>query len=1073
MSLVGTFSGRGPGLLRRLPAFAVALMIGAPWAYAESGRWERLSAPLFHPLGGESQLPAGRVPAIAQDESGFLWLVTTGGLMRWDGFSFSRFEADYPDIDNDVRVLRSGPDGRLWIGTGRGLYRFNPATEEVQPMLKTHETAVAVLSIDFADRGSDLRVWLGTERGVFELEPSSGKSVAYLRDELAADPTLRTFSVLVDAQGRVWAGTSKGLYRRDAEGDGFHRRSLTPLSPETRISGLLQVSDGSVWVATARRGLVVFRPDDRVDPLPIDDFAGEWIFSLAELQPGVVWLGTYGRGIAIVTDGGVRRVRHHPLLPHGLPHDEVWSLHHDGSGRMWVGTSRGAVVHDANIRNVRNIFGGIGPRGYLRHQEITSLLETQSGELFVGLGENGVDILHPAKGKVGQIDTDPARPAAALPSGSIEALAQLPNGDVIVGSNWGTYRFRNGELARLKTNGRGDVFTGSILYHNQLLWAGGTDGLWQFGPIPELSAALPVLGSTTEAFTDPRISTLVASRDGGVIVGTWNGIYWIDGDGVVSSRIPASGDASLPLDNGYITGIVEDASGRTWFGTSGAGVYVRESVGPLRRLTRQDGLTSDLIAGLQRDSSGRIWISTGGGLSLVEPDSLTVTSLGPADGVVAAPYIRQASLRTRTGEILFGGDGGLTIIDANQWDIDPPAAQLRISAVRVAGKRVPGHHQNTNGVPIVIPADGNELAVDLAGSDLLAAPQLRFRTRLNGLDGEWKVLPRGERRVSFDRLPPGEYRLEAEVSDRYGRWIGGRRELALSVLPLWHQTAWARTIFLIMAVLTMAAVMRWRTATLRQRQRQLETLVAQRTRELEEKSRALEQASLTDPLTGMHNRRFLEQQLPAELAMSERGYFGALGQIVDGADLVFFLVDLDDFKVVNDRYGHAVGDAVLIQMRERLEAEFRKSDYLVRWGGEEFLAVARRSSRAYASRVADRLVRRVQSLAFTGGNALRLELTCSVGYCALPLYVQSGEAMSWPDYVRIADHALYAAKRAGRNAWVGVTAGRALESSDDFRSVLVEPHRAVEDGLVVLESSVGERAANAAWSSVHAERIEA
>jgi diguanylate cyclase (GGDEF)-like protein len=148
------------------------------------------------------------------------------------------------------------------------------------------------------------------------------------------------------------------------------------------------------------------------------------------------------------------------------------------------------------------------------------------------------------------------------------------------------------------------------------------------------------------------------------------------------------------------------------------------------------------------------------------------------------------------------------------------------------------------------------------------------------------------------------------------------------------------------------------------RQSELKRLVRERTAELEtlavalqRESAALEEASLTDPLTGLRNRRFLTQHIEADAALAVREYeshfhYGA--KLRDEAGLIFFLFDIDEFKQVNDRYGHAAGDAVIRQMSARLIAIFRDTDYLVRWGGEEFLVVARATPRSHAADLAER-----------------------------------------------------------------------------------------------------------------------
>ena len=118
----------------------------------------------------------------------------------------------------------------------------------------------------------------------------------------------------------------------------------------------------------------------------------------------------------------------------------------------------------------------------------------------------------------------------------------------------------------------------------------------------------------------------------------------------------------------------------------------------------------------------------------------------------------------------------------------------------------------------------------------------------------------------------------------------------------------------------------------------LEDQVQARTRELHAANARLEKASQTDPLTGLRNRRYLANQIPADLAYydRERKRSGDYDQV-----LVFALVDLDFFKRVNDQHGHRAGDQVLLQVAQVLGSLARSSDYLARWGGEEFLLVFR------------------------------------------------------------------------------------------------------------------------------------
>jgi diguanylate cyclase (GGDEF)-like protein len=192
---------------------------------------------------------------------------------------------------------------------------------------------------------------------------------------------------------------------------------------------------------------------------------------------------------------------------------------------------------------------------------------------------------------------------------------------------------------------------------------------------------------------------------------------------------------------------------------------------------------------------------------------------------------------------------------------------------------------------------------------------------------------------------------------------------------------------------------------------------------------ALEENSLTDPLTGLRNRRFLMANLDQDVALHLRRHEDAQvnGAAVNGAaaaesDMLFFLVDIDHFKQINDRHGHAGGDAVLVQMKGRLQRVFRDSDYLVRWGGEEFLAIARATQRSHAETLAERIRCSMADEPFRLDDGKDLPVTCSIGFAVLPFFPDQARLVHWAEIVDMADIGLYIAKRAGRNGWAGLIA---------------------------------------------------
>jgi diguanylate cyclase (GGDEF)-like protein len=247
-------------------------------------------------------------------------------------------------------------------------------------------------------------------------------------------------------------------------------------------------------------------------------------------------------------------------------------------------------------------------------------------------------------------------------------------------------------------------------------------------------------------------------------------------------------------------------------------------------------------------------------------------------------------------------------------------------------------------------------------------------------------------------------------------------------------------------------------ATVREMQAELE----QKNVELERAHQEQREASLTDPLTGLRNRRFLLQHVEVEAALAVRHHSG---RAADGEcpirDIVFFLIDLDHFKQVNDQYGHAAGDQVLVQMSERLRATARETDYVVRWGGEEFLLVARSTSREHAARLAERLCAMVADRPFELGDGQTLQRTCSVGFAAFPYLPHQPEQIGWAEVVELADQALYLAKQAGRNTWAGFSSPPSANADGLYRRLCEDRDDALAQGLLRIERPADRRAPGA------------
>jgi diguanylate cyclase (GGDEF)-like protein len=192
--------------------------------------------------------------------------------------------------------------------------------------------------------------------------------------------------------------------------------------------------------------------------------------------------------------------------------------------------------------------------------------------------------------------------------------------------------------------------------------------------------------------------------------------------------------------------------------------------------------------------------------------------------------------------------------------------------------------------------------------------------------------------------------------------------------------------------------------------------LAERNRELEHLNLQLKEASLTDPLTGLGNRRYMQQMLTE--FMSERSAAFAANPEATAPSLVLMVIDLDYLKPINDQYGHLAGDRILIQVADILRDGCRAGDYVARWGGDEFVVAYLNADLNNAEALAERIRSRVAKQIFRLGDGRVARTSCSIGFARYPFILEAPALVSWEQCLRLADAAVFDAKK-NRNAWLG------------------------------------------------------
>jgi diguanylate cyclase (GGDEF)-like protein len=382
-------------------------------------------------------------------------------------------------------------------------------------------------------------------------------------------------------------------------------------------------------------------------------------------------------------------------------------------------------------------------------------------------------------------------------------------------------------------------------------------------------------------------------------------------------------------------------------------------------------------------------------------------------------------------------------------------AQYRPATTTQMGKRtnvlltsvsLGGRSRRANEDPVVRPSEG-ALTVEFTPLVLDNPARVSCLYQLRGFEKQLTETPLREARYSG--LPAGDYEFWVQCQDPGSRMASAPATFKFRVLPYAWQTWWARLVGAVLLLGCFWGFVSLRTRALVRRRLELERAVAQRNAELIGKNKELEEISLTDPLTATRNRRYFYETVPTDMAQALRSSLKTVEQEPTPAhrqDLIFAFVDIDRFKRVNDELGHAAGDKLLQEFAKRIESVKRRTDDLVRWGGEEFLLVCRTTDRENAPILFARVLEVIREVPFDVGNGVEVHKTCSIGWAPFPWLMDDVGHLSTENVIELADKALYIAKRQGRNRSVGLVPAASVFSSS--KSITIENLRDCPPDLV-------------------------
>lgn len=737
-------------------------------------------------------LPEQTVQAFAQTSDGYLWIGTTGGLVRFDGAHFTLFDRqNTPSLqENSVYCLMVSRDGALWIGTeGGGVVRYEHGRFR---SWTTHEG----LSNDFVRalfQDSAGTIWAGTDNGLMQF--SSDRFVRV--DGTAAIPTLSVDSIYQDRAGRLWVG---GFRLACIEGMVARMYPLGPELSQNMVKSITQTQDGTLWVGTVS-GLSWMPPgQDHFQP-----FRGisSTVRILRQTLDGVLWIGTIGQGVFQYSASKLT----HVTAPGQLPSNTVLNFFEDGEKNFWVGTQTGM------LRLTRSPVSVL-PFPTQNDSDFGTVYQDRDGSFWIGSAQ-----LFRLKDGVFAPRTLPGTRGI-----HVRNVFRDRSGALWVGTdgNW-LFRIADGQTTHFSSLSN-NYIRAMAQARDGSMWIATDGGLNHIVPEGTREAVRPY--TVADGLAYPSTRALLIDQKGDLWVGTDRGVSHLRGDMFLADP------AIAPLAQMKVWAIHEDSDGSLWFGTRDNGLY-RLHEGKLAHFTVEDGLASNAIYQILEDGEGHFWMSGPNGISLLNRHDLDAQADSNVRHLALTFHsifemeenteiyggTQPAGCITAEGDVWFPSSRGpIHILPVQRSLLAPPPLQLRATLAD-------GRPSRTDG-PIVLEPGNSRLEFGFAPIRLRSQDGLRFDYRLDGFDKNWSPTT-SARTADYTNLPPGNYRFRVQAFEVGNPDAFSEASIEVTQKPHFYRTWWFIAVSAMLIAMIVLAAYRYR---IRQVRSKFEAVLEERSR---------------------------------------------------------------------------------------------------------------------------------------------------------------------------------------------------------------------------------------------------
>ncbi len=840
------------------------------------------SSPVFVPgvtFTSEQGLSQNNVSCIRKDQDGFVWIGTSDGLNRFDGYSFVHFshsDEDSTSISNDViRNLLLDSKGRLWVGTYYGLNLYDSESETFRNFLTSpgDENTISQNTIISLIEDRNHHLWVGTYWGLTRINLETFEMARYFYQPDGrglADNAVN--ALLEDRNGKIWACTAKGINiigPNGIEKTIYQSDEPNGLSPELVI-GIVQDSTGSIYLGTNGSGILHLESetDETFEQFvyqPGKSSIGNNIISAMEIdRKGILLIGTDGAGLYRY-EGNARftkiLVRESRILDNGSVH-EVFV---DEQNNYWVGFFGAGLTfisgEPPRFDHYRYFDASMERMG---KNSVLAIVEDHNQKIWIGTDGAGLYKFDPVTKRFTSYLHRPTK-RNSISTNAVKSLLVDHKNNLYIGTFAGGLNYLDtkteifsrylhdpSDTTSISTN-----HVWSLLESNKhQIYTGLLGGLNEFLPEKKAFRILTIAGENPVTTNTASVFSMKEDKNGNIWMGTrLAGIHRYDPTmQSFEAFINIPGDStSFPTNE--ILEFQIDSEKRLLIGTDNKGL-IRFDPETFTFTKLIPEFREKNIPSILEDDARNLWFTSFDGLHRYDPVTGKIFNYTVADGLQGVQYNEGARLKSSTGDYYFGGTNGLNIfrpeIVLEDRNTKPIVVFTKLSlfhdVVGINDQSGVLTRSISNTKMIVLQPTQNVFSIEFACLEYKFPKKNRYRYYLRGFDKSWNEIQEN-RTATYTNLPPGDYTLLVGATNQDGYWNDEAASIQIIIIPRWYQRTSVRIGFVFLFTIFILAIIHIRTNFLFRQKRKLAHMVKLRTEliqtkneQIKDKNEKLEQA---------------------------------------------------------------------------------------------------------------------------------------------------------------------------------------------------------------------------------------